>query len=104
MSRRSLAILVFACALLLTLGAWWQVIRYKNPPPGALALWLPFIVLLRAHDLAFLVWLVQFPSLAGIFVVTSLRWPPQRVIVVMLILYALCSWAAFLMLRARLWT
>ena len=105
MSRRLLTILAFVCALLLTVGACWQVMLYKVPPHGALALWLPFIVLLGAHGgLSPFVALFQFPVLAVIFVLASRRFPPRIVLVVMLVLYALCCWGAFLMLGARLWT
>ena len=104
MSRRLLIISAFVCALLLTAGAWWQVMLYKVPPHGALALWLPFIVLFRAHDgLPILFALFQFPILAVIFVLASLRFPPRVALAVMLVLYALCCWGAFLMLRSHLW-
>ena len=105
MSRRLLTILACVSALLLTVVAWWQVMLYKTPPHGALALWLPFVVLFRAHDgSSILVALFQFPVLAVVFVLASRRFQPWAVLVVMLALYALCCWGAVLMLRARLWT
>ena len=104
MSHRTLTILAFVCALVLTAGACWQVMLYKQPPHGALALWLPFIVLLGAHGgLSPFVALLQFPLLALVFVLASRRFSPRVVLAVMLVLYALCSWAAFLMLQAHLW-
>lgn len=104
MSRRLLTILAFVCALLLTVGAWWQVMLYKVPPHDALALWLPFIVLLGGHGpSAITIALFQFPVFAVIFVLASRRFPSWAVLLVMLVLYALGSWSAILMLRSRLW-
>ena len=104
MSRRSLTIFAFVGALLLTIGAWWQVMLYKAPPHGALTLWLPFIVLLGAHEIsAIAIALFQFPVLAFVFVFASRRFPPWAVLIVMLVLYGLCSWGAFVMLQSRRW-
>ena len=104
MSRRSLTILACISALLLTVGAWWQVMLYKVPPHNALALWLPFVVLFRLNDgLPIFVALFQFPVLAVVFVLASRHFPPWIVLAVMLTLYALCCWGAFLLLQAGLW-
>ena len=105
MSRRSLVLPACAGALVLTAGAWWQVMYYKATPPGALALWLPFIVLFRAHGpVAIGVALLQFPVLAGVFVLASRPSRPRVVLAVMAVFYALCVLCAWLMLEARLWT
>ena len=104
MSHRTLTILAFVCALVLTAGACWQVMLCKRPPHGALALWLPVIVLLGGHGgLSPGEALWQCPLLALVFVLASRRFSPRVVLAVMLVLYALCSWAAFLMLQAHLW-
>ncbi len=106
MPNRTLAIIAGICALVLTIGAWWQVMIYKNPPPAIIALWLPFIVLFRNHNGIgpILVFLLQFPTLAAIFVFVSRWWKPLLVLGILIVIYALCVWAAAeTMLNAGLW-
>ena len=77
---------------------------YKHVPPERFAIWFPFIVLLGLPESAALFfWLLQFPALAGIFVVGSLRWSPRRVLAVLLVFYVLCSAAAFYLIRTHRW-
>ena len=104
MSRRALIIWTLVCTLLLMAGAGRHVMFYKSVPPERIALWFPFLVLLPVpEDTALLFWLFQFPVLAGVFVVASLRFPPSWVLIALLLFYALCSGAALLKVRAHHW-
>ena len=103
MSRRSLTILAFVIAGLLTVIGWQQVMIYKHPPIQNLALWFPFLLLIRLPDevLRVLLTLVQFPLFAGVFALGIRRWKIPLVIAVVLVTYALCVGAAFAILRSR---
>ena len=101
MSRRALTFSALACAVLLTIVAGWQLMLYLHPAAWRVALWLPFAGLIHARELVYLcLWLVQFPTFAGVFVAASRRWPPAKVLVLLLVFYALCSVSAFFMVKA----
>ncbi len=78
---------------------------YETPPHENLAFWLPFIVLLRAHDaiLPIFASLLQFPTFAVIFIFANRRWQPLRVLAALIAVYALCVWVALAILKAGLW-
>ena len=102
MSRFTLAISAFACALLLMALAVWQLMIYLHPPAWRVALWSPFAGLLHAREASYIaLWLVQFPLLAAIFVVASRRWSPPWVFLVLLAFYALCSVGAYFAVLAH---
>ena len=102
MSRLTLTITAFACALLLMALAAWQLMIYLHPPAWRVALWSPIAGLLHAREVSYIaLWLVQFPLLAVIFVVASRRWPPERVFFVLLAFYALCAAGAYFAVLAH---
>jgi hypothetical protein len=100
MSRRSSMILAAALAIVLTVLGWQQVMIYKTPSKTRLVLWFPFIVLLRASDLsAVMVSIIQFPTLAIVYVFGVRRWSAGRTLIALVALYAMCAGAAFLIVR-----
>ena len=102
MSRLTLTISAFACALLLMALAAWQLMIYLHPPAWRVALWSPFAGLLHAREVSYIaLWLVQFPLLAAVFVVASRRWSPAWVFLVLLAFYALCSVGAYFAVLAH---
>jgi len=102
-SRRSLTILAFVIAGLLTVVGWQQVMIYKQPPIQKVALWFPFLLLIRLPDevLRVSLTLVQFPLFAAAFALGIRRWRIAPVLAVVLLSYALCLCAAFAILSAR---
>ena len=102
-SRRSLTILAFAVAVLLTVIGWQQVMIYKQPPIQKLALWFPFLILIRLPDevLRVLLTLIQFPLFAAAFALGIRRWRIAPILAVVLLSYALCVGAAFAILGSR---
>lgn len=103
MSRRSLTIIAFSIAVLLTVVGWQQVLIYKQPPIHKAALWFPSLVILRVPDevLRVLLTLIQFPLFAVAFALGIRRWGVAPVVAAVLLCYALCVWGAFAILRSR---
>ncbi len=100
MTHRSLTILAFVIALLLTVLGWREVMIYKYTPPTKLALWFPLIVLLRSQDFgAVFVSLIQFPLFALAFRRGLRRWPPGKLLAGLVALYAACVVAALMFIR-----
>jgi hypothetical protein len=102
-SRRSLTILAFVIAGLLTVIGWQQVMIYKQPPLQKLALWFPFLLLIRLPDeiLRVLFTLVQFPLFAAAFALGIRRRSVAPVVAAILLSYALCVCVAFAILSSR---
>ena len=94
--------LAFALAILATMVGWSQSLNYKITPTAPLAFWFPLIVITGAGDLAAVALsLVQFPLFALVFAFGIRRWPVRRVLVVILVAYALLAGISFAIVRSR---
>jgi len=103
MSCRSVTILAFVIAALLTVIGWQQVMIYKEPQLQKLILWFPILILIRLPDdlLHVLLTLVQFPLFAAAFVLGIRRWRIAPVLAVVLLSYTLCVCVALAIFVAR---
>ena len=89
MSRRTITILAFVVAIILTvLGSHYC--NHKIVPLVRLALWFPLPYLLHANEIpgVLLAWL-QFPLLACLFVLAIRRWRARWVLAVFAAAYGL---------------
>jgi hypothetical protein len=100
MSRRTSIILAYALALVATWEAWTHAMRWKDPPPVQLAIWLPLEVVTDAGDpLIEILFLVQFPALATLYVLGAKRWRAWRVAAGVIVLYAVLVAIALYMVK-----
>jgi hypothetical protein len=104
MSRRTLTIIAFTCAVVLTTIGWQQaMISYAQPRLLKLALWFPFDILIQPFgDVPRLsVTLIQFPVFAAAFALGIRRWGAASVTVAVMLVYSLFVAAAVVSLRFR---
>lgn len=89
MSRRTVTIIAFAVAVILTiLGC--NYCKYKILPLIRLALWFPLPYLLGANELlGVILAFLQFPLLACVFVLATRRWRVGWVFASFVVVYAL---------------
>ena len=102
-SRRWLTISAFALAVLLTVAGWLQVMIYKSVEEEKVAVWFPFLLLLKLPDEIFrvLLTLIQFPLFAAAFAWSIRRWKVAPVLAFVLLSYGLCVCLAFAILRSQ---
>jgi hypothetical protein len=101
-SRRIYITIAFVLAIVATVVGWSQSLNYKITPPVPLALWFPLIVITHARDLAGVaVSFIQFPLFAVAFAFGLRRWPPARIVIVLVLVYALLALIAFAIVRSR---
>jgi hypothetical protein len=97
MSRRGIAIIAFAIAIVLTAAGLEEVWLYKSVPRERIAVWFPLLLIFQLPEefSRFVVCLIQFPLLAVAFCFGIQRWRFVTALCVVLFSYALCVAIAF---------
>jgi hypothetical protein len=103
MSNRSLTLLAFGIAIVLTIGGLQQVWFYKWVPPQRIAIWFPLLLIFRLPEefSRLSVCIVQFPLLATAFSIGIRRWRIIPTLCAVLLGYALCVAVAFATIKPR---
>jgi hypothetical protein len=93
--RRIYTAIAFVLAIMATVVGWSQSLIYKNTPPVPLALWFPLVVMSPEEVFVTLaVSFIQFPLFALAFAMGIRRWPVARVVIVLMLAYALLAGVA----------
>jgi hypothetical protein len=103
MSNRSLTILAFGIAIILTIFGFQQVWLYKWVPPQRIAVWFPLLLIFRLPEefSRLFVCLVQFPILATAFSIGIRRWKITPTLCAVLLSYGLFVAVAFTMIKPQ---
>jgi len=95
-SRRSCTVIAFALAITATIVGWSQSMLYKVIPEVPLCLWFPLAVIAaRTISGAVVLSLMQFPIFAVAFSIGIRRWSAPKVILMLMLFYALSVGFAF---------
>lgn len=101
MPRWLMVLIAFLLAIAATVMGFFESILWKHVPLVPLALWFPVVVLTESRSTTMLAWaFVQYPLFATAFALGIRRWPIGRVLLVIVLVYALMAGLALMKVRS----